>query len=133
MAISSRFEICADDYCDIYGVRVPGESHAITLEIVGKARLAKEIDDKLKQVQQDLKAVKTMQEEAHDIVKDVQGKDKITPKDVERIVEAEEKQKAINEKIGDSDDGLRKQIDKLQQLLKDNKMKDSEAQLRRRP
>jgi hypothetical protein len=126
---SVKVQVRADDYCDVYGVRVPGESHAITLMIVGKAELNKVIDDKLKQVQQDLKAVMKTQEAAHDIVKDVQTKDKVTPKDVERIVEAEQMQSTIKEKIDDADDGLRKQIEKLQQLLKDNKMKDSEAQL----
>jgi hypothetical protein len=122
--------VCADDYCDIYGSRTPASSHEVTLHIVSKTELAKVIDDKLKNIQQDVQKIRKMQKEAHDAVKEVEAKEKITEKDIERLVEAEQQQKAIQEQVGTPDDGLRKELDKLQQLLQDNKMKDSEAQMR---
>jgi hypothetical protein len=123
--------IAADDYCNVYGKRLPGYSHEVQLQIVSKAELTKAIDDKLKGFQQDIKKIENMEKEARDIVKDVEKKDKITAKDVERLVEAEQKQKEIRDLVGSTpEDGLRKELDKLQQLLKDNKMKDSEAQMR---
>jgi hypothetical protein len=125
-----NLRIGADDYCDVYGRRLPGFSHEVQLQIVSKGELAKVIDDKLKGFQQDLKKIEAMEKEANDIVKDVAKKDKITPKDVERLVEAEQKQKEIREIVGTPEEGMRKELDKLQHLLKDNKMKDSEAQMR---
>ncbi len=122
-------EVCADDYCDVYGSRPAGRSHQVKIQIVGKGELAKAVDEKLKQVRDELKQIQGSQKEALDIVKDVQNKDKVSDKDVERLVEAEAKQKQIEERVGTPDDGLRKELDKLQQLLKDNKMKESEAQL----
>ncbi len=123
--------ICADDYCDIYGSREPGRSHEIRFVIVTRGELSKVIDDKLKGIQQDVMKVRKMQKEALDIVKEIEGKEKITEKDVERVVEAEQLQKQIQDQVGNTpEDGLRQDLEKLQQLLKDNKLKDSEAQLR---
>lgn len=125
-----NLRIGADDYCDVYGKRQPGFSHEVQIQIVSKGELVKAVEEKLKGFQQDLKKIEAMQKEAHDIVKEIEKKDKITAKDVERLVEAEQKQKEIRDIIGTPEDGMRKELDKLQQLLKDNKMKDSEAQMR---
>ncbi len=126
-----NLRIGADDYCDVYGRRLPGFSHEVQLQIVSKGDLVKAVEDKLKGFQQDLKKVEAMEKEAHDIVKEVAKKDKLTAKDVERLVEAEQKQKEIRDIVGTPEEGMRKELDKLQQLLNDNKMKDSEAQMRR--
>jgi hypothetical protein len=120
-------EICADDYCDVYGIRRPGRSHQIKLQIVSKGELDKIVDEKLKAVQQDLAKIEKIQKNAFDIVKEVEQKDKIDQKDIERLVEAQMLQKQVQEQIGTPDDGLRQELDKLQQLLKDNKMKGKEA------
>ena len=47
-ANSELVEVCGDDYCDVYGLRLPGRSHTIKMTIVSKGELAKVIDDKLK-------------------------------------------------------------------------------------
>src|SRR5262249_73970 len=63
-------EVCGDDYCDVYGYRPPGRGvPQIVLKIVSKRELDKVVDDKLKQVQQDVKNVKELQEKAHDMIK----------------------------------------------------------------
>jgi len=46
-----KFEVCADDFCNIFGPREAGRSHEIIVRIVGKRELAKAIDDKLSDVQ----------------------------------------------------------------------------------
>jgi hypothetical protein len=121
-------EVGADDYCDVYGSRQPGRSHAVKLHVVSKGELEKVVGQKLKQVHEEIKQVQKEQKQSRDLVKEVQAKDKITEKDLERLEEAERLQKQIQEKVGDPEKGLRQELDKLQQMLKDNKMKDSEAQ-----
>jgi hypothetical protein len=122
-------QLCADDFCDIYGRREPGRSHEIELHIVGKFELARNVDDKLAEVQQQLKRLQKMQEQAAQAVKDVRGKDKITQKELDQVVEAEQTQKQIRERVGSQpDEGLRHELGKLQQMLRDNKMTDTEAQ-----
>jgi hypothetical protein len=122
-------DACADDYCDIYGTRPLGRSHQIKLQIVSKGELAKVIDEKLKQVQQEIVEIEKTQKAALDIVKEVEKNPKVSEKDIERLVEAEQLQKRVQDKVGTPDEGLRHELNKLGQLLKDNKMKDSEAQL----
>jgi hypothetical protein len=122
-------DVGADDFCDIFGPRQPGRSHQIELHIVGKFELAKAIDEKLAEAQQELVRIQKWQQEARDIVKEIQGKKEITGKDVDRIVEAEQLQRQIKDRVGNQpDEGLRAELNKLQNLIKDNKLRDTEAQ-----
>jgi hypothetical protein len=70
-----------------------------------------------------------MQEAALKAIKDVRSQDKVTQKEMDKVVEAEQIQKQIRERVGSQrDEGLRHELGKLQQLLRDNKMTDTEAQ-----
>jgi len=120
-------EACADDYCDIYGIRQPARSHQVKIQIVGKGELAKVIGEKLEGVQKNVEEIEKMQKAAHDLVKEIEKNPKVTEKDIEKIVEAEAATKQILEKVGNPDEGLRNDLAKLQQLLRDNKMQDTEA------
>ncbi|MCI0640135.1 MAG: hypothetical protein L0Y72_00555 [Gemmataceae bacterium] len=125
-------QIGADDFCDIFRARQPGRSHEIELRIVGKAEIARILDDGLAQAQQELVRVQQMQEEALNLVKDLLEKKKegkITQKELDQLIEAEQIQKQIQERLGQRpDEGLRNELNKLQQMIKDNKLPSSETQ-----
>src|SRR5439155_18643454 len=90
---------------------------------------AKNIDEKLAEAQQELFRIQKWQKEALDIVKELKGKKEADQKALDRLVEAEQLQRQIKERIGaQPEEGLRNEMQKLQQLLRDNKMKESEAQ-----
>ncbi|MCI0378307.1 MAG: hypothetical protein L0215_11925 [Gemmataceae bacterium] len=139
-ALKNRFQegesiilqIGADDFCDIFRSRQPGRSHEIELRIVGRAEIARILDDGLAQAQQELVRVQQMQEEALNLVKDLLEKKKegkITQKVLDQLIEAEQIQKQIQERLGQRpDEGMRNELNKLQQMIKDNKLPPSETQ-----
>lgn len=122
---------CADDFCDVFLSRVPGRSHEIELRIVGKRELARLLDDGLAQVQQEMVRLQKMQQEALDRVQDIRREEKNPKaKDLDQeLIEAEQKQKQILERIGrQENEGLRREINKLLQTIRDNKLPPSEVQ-----
>ena len=119
-------QACAQDFCNIIVPRQPGRSPALKLRIVGKGDLAKILDDGLGQAQQELVRIQKMQQEAIDLVKDI-DKAKEAQAKLDRLIEAEQVQKQIQERIGNRpDEGLREQLGKLDQLIKDNKLPPTE-------
>ncbi len=125
-------QACADDFCDVYLTRIPGRSHEIEIRIVGKGEIAKIIDEGLGEAQQELVRLQQMQEEALNLIKELQEKkanNQVTQKELEKLADAEQKQKQIQERIGNRpDEGLRNELAKLQQLIKDNKLPASDEQ-----
>jgi hypothetical protein len=122
-------QVCADDFCDVSVPREAGRSYEIELRIVGKFELAREVDEKLAEVQQQLVRLQKMQDDALKAVKEVQRKPKVTHKEVDQIIEAQQTQQQIHKRIGERpDEGLRHDLGKLHQLLRDNKLTDTEAQ-----
>lgn len=117
---------CADDFCNIIVPRQPGRSPEIELRIVSKSDLAKLLDEGLGQAQQELVRIQKMQQDAIDLVKQI-DKAKEPQQKLDRLVEAEQIQKQIQERIGNRpDEGLREQLGKLEQLIKDNKLPSTE-------
>ncbi len=117
---------CADDFCNIIVPRQPGRSPEIELRIVGKSELAKILDDGLGKAQQELVRIQKMQQEAIDLVKQME-KTKEPQQKLDRLIEAEQVQKQIQERIGNRpDEGLREELGKLDQLIKDNKLPPTE-------
>jgi hypothetical protein len=121
-------QACADDFNDVFFNIPPGRSHEVELRIVGRPELAKILDEGLAQVQQELVRVQQLQEDALKMVKEVQkNQAKPGPKDHDRLIEAEQLQKQIQERLGaKEDEGLRNELKKLQQLLRDNKLPQAE-------
>ncbi len=117
---------CGLDFCNIIVPRQPGRSPAVKLRIVGKSELARQLDEGLGQAQQELVRLQKMQQEAIDLVKDI-AKAKEPQQKLDRLIEAEQVQKQIQERIGNRpDEGLREQLGKLDQLIKDNKLPPTE-------
>lgn len=119
-------QACAQDFCNVIVPRQPGRSPALKLRIVGKSELAKQLDEGLGKVQQELTRIQKMEQDAIDLVKQL-DKAKEPQQKLDRLLEAEQLQKQIQERIGNQpDEGLRAELRKLDQLIKDNKLPPTE-------
>ncbi len=100
------------------------------MRIVGKTEIARLLDEGLGKAQQELVRVQQMQNEALNLVKEIQkNKGKVTQKDLDQLIEAEQLQKQVAERLGNRpDEGVRDELAKLQQLIKDNKVPSSAVQ-----
>lgn len=111
---------CADDFNDVV-TNPPGRSGEVELRVVSPKQLARIHDEKLSEIQQELLRLQRMQEEALNTVEQVQnnpGKE-----DYKKVVEAEQQQKQIRERVGmTKDEGLRGAVTRMQQALRDNEM-----------
>src|SRR5262249_21181817 len=105
-------------------------SHEVQIRIVGKGELAKILDEGLADAQQELLRVQQMQEDALNLAKEIQkNQDKAGQKERDQLAEAEQMQELVQERIvKTADEGLRKQLAKLNQLIKDNKLPASDVQ-----
>ena len=121
------------DFNDIVPFNPGGASHEIELRIIGKSELSKLLDEGMAEVQQKVVRAQQLQEEAMKLVKEVQNSKKAGPLQHEQILDAEQKQKQIQEQIGMKDDeGIRGDLNKLKQMLRDNKLPPSPMQDRLR-
>lgn len=118
----------ADDFCDIFSPRRAGRSVEVEIRIVSPDNLARELDDNLAQVQQELAVLKKMEDEAQKLLDEI-PKDKHDAKALDNAIEAAQKAKQVQERIGmKSDEGLRDKLEKMQQTMKDNKLSNPEMQ-----
>jgi len=122
-------QACADDFNNVVAFNQPGRTAEVALRIVSPKELAKKIDEDLGQIQQDLVRVQQMQQEAIAQVERIkEDKDKPGFRPNEAIAEAELQQRQIQARIGNTrEEGIRAEIDKLKQLLKDNKLPSSDV------
>jgi len=121
-------EVCAEDFCDISPNRQPGRSGQIELRIVSKPDLVKQSREKLQGVQDKLKAIEKEEKKALEVINDIKKLDKLTQDDKDRLVDAEQTQREVQEKIGKtSDQGLRRDLKELLQELRDNELKNTEV------
>jgi hypothetical protein len=122
-------QACADDFNDVAAYTIPGKSHEVELRIVSRGQLAKKLDEGLGQVQEELVRLQQMQDEALAKVKEIQdkiGKPGFRPN--QELIEVEQKQQQIQSRIGASkEEGLRAEIQRLKQILRDNKLPPSDV------
>jgi hypothetical protein len=123
-------QACADDFNNVVAFNQPGRSAEVALRIVSAKELAKKIDEDLGQIQQELVRVQQMQQEAIAQVERIkENTNKPGFRANEAIAEAEQKQRQIQARIGNTrEEGIRAEIDKLKHLLKDNKLPPSDVQ-----
>ena len=128
-------QACANDYNDVPAFPQPGRSHEIELKVVGKQGLAQVVDEQEAQVQQQLLKLRDLQDRA---IKKLIGVEqqwkatgKLRPEDAVELAEVEELQKDIRARIGEKkDEGLRGELAQFEQMLKDNKLPNSEVRKR---
>jgi hypothetical protein len=120
----------ADDFNNVAAFPNPGRSQEVELKIVGKPKLDRIVDDGLSQVQEELVRLQKMQNEALETVKNIQeNKDKPGFPINQKIAEVEQSQKQIQARIGSNrEEGLRAEVSKLKQMLRDNKLPPSDIQ-----
>ncbi len=125
-------QVAADDFCDLFPDRPPGRSHEFELRIVSKEEIARNLDDGLAKAQQEIVRLQKMQEEANNLIKAVQKKNagnKVTKREIDELIEAEQIQKQIQERLGQQlRRRTREELAKMQQSIKDNKLPPSKVQ-----
>lgn len=121
-------QAAADDFCDVFTPRLAGRSHEVEIRIVSPDDLARELDQDLAQVQQELAALKKIEDEAQKLLDEI-PKDKHDQKSLDQAVEAAQKVKQVQERVGARpDEGLRDKLGKMMQTMKDNKLPSSDMQ-----
>jgi hypothetical protein len=125
-------QACADDFNNVVAHHTPGRSVEVELRIVGRQALAGILDEAQGKIQQDLLRIREWQEKALKKVIEAQQQQKATGKlrqeDVDGLVEAEQLQKQIQARVGTTkDEGLRAELRRLEQMIRDNRLPPSGA------
>jgi hypothetical protein len=128
-------QACAHDFNDVVAFNVPGRSPVIELRIVSKQQFQAGVDDVQAKLKDELIRLREMQAKAQEKVvaaeQQWRATGKLRPEDAVEVAEAEQLQKEIQARIGqDPDKGLRGEIAKLRQDLRDNKMQRTGAEER---
>jgi hypothetical protein len=127
-------QACADDYDDVSSGKEPGRSHEVEIRIVGQNALELLINQAQARVQQELLILKQRQQDATKKVNDVQQHLKqagnLTPEDLDQLLQAEEAQREIRDHIGDKKEGLRADVERIRQTLRENPLPRSGSEKR---
>jgi hypothetical protein len=122
-------QACADDFDTVNPNKEPGASHEVEIKIVDRNRFELALDQEQGKIQQEILRQRERQRE---VLKQVQAfKNKIdkgekpTPEDQRALIEAERQQGVIQDKIGTPKEGLRAEVGKLLETLKQNGMQNS--------
>lgn len=126
-------QACALDFNNLSPYLVPGRSAEIELKVVGRHELAAQLDEAQARIQQELVRLREWQNKALKNVIQAEeqwrGTGQLKPEDIQQLVEAEQLQKQIQARVGTTkDEGLRAEIDRLQQMVKDNKLPPTAAE-----
>jgi len=119
-------QLCADDFDDVSVDKEPGRCHEIELRIVSRNALDVILNQEETRVQQDLVRLEKLQQEAKQKVAQTQEElrknGRLQPDDVSRLLDAEQQQQQIRERIGDAQEGLRSEVARILDALKNNKL-----------
>jgi hypothetical protein len=122
-------QMCADDYCDVFTPRLPGRSTAIEMRIVSDDELAQQNENMMAELKKDLDGIRKIEAEAKDELDKLPKDQKPDAKVLDDLIEAGQKLKAAQERIGlKNDEGVREKLEKMQQSMKDNKVSNPEMQ-----
>jgi hypothetical protein len=130
-------QACAEDFNDVPAHPAAGRSAVIELHVVSPQTLAAQLDEAQSKLRQELVRLREWQEKALRQVLSAeqqrQATGQLRPEDVEGLVEAEQLQRQIQARIGlTPQQGLRGDIRRLEQLLRDNRLPPSGARDRLR-
>jgi hypothetical protein len=117
-------QACADDYDDVSAGKEPGRSHEVEIRIVSQNALELIVNRAQAKVQQELVILKKLQQEATKKVNDVQQRlrqtGQLSPEDLDQLLQAEETQRQVRDQIGDKKEGLRSEVERIRETLRDN-------------
>src|SRR5262249_11653539 len=124
-------QACADDFDDIAVDKQPGRSHEVELRIVSAGTLDTLLNQAQAQLQQALVRLREQQREARSKVepteKQWRQKGSLSPEDVDKLLQAEQLQQQIRGRIGSNQEGLRAEVAKILQTLRDNQLRRSDT------
>jgi hypothetical protein len=117
----------ADDFDDVSVDKLPGRSHEIEIRIIGRTALDIALNKDQAKIQQELVKLREQERDALGKVSaaepDWKRQGKLTPEEVNQLIQAEQLQQQIRERIGETkEDGLRAEVAKLLETLKDNQV-----------
>jgi hypothetical protein len=117
-------QACADDFDDVSVFKEPGRSAEIELHIVSRQVLDDILNRAQTQVQEELLRLRKEQQEASDRVVGPKIRwektGKLRPQEVDQLLQAEQMQQQIRARVGDKEEGLRGEVSRILQSLKDN-------------
>jgi hypothetical protein len=119
-------QLAADDFDDVSWDKGPGRSYELELHIVGASALEAQLNRDQTSIRQNLLRLQQWQREARDKVaeakKNREAAGKLSPDDVDRVIQAEQLQQQIRSRIGDEKEGLRAEVNRVRQAQRDNKL-----------
>ena len=122
-------QAAADDFDDVTFNKQPGLSHEVEIHIVDRNALEIELNREQAKVQQELLRLREKEREALKLVTEVENKlkkgEKLTEEDLAKLLQAEQAQQQLHERIGDDKEGLRAEIARLLQTLKQTQLQNS--------
>ncbi len=125
---------CADDFDNVTLDKKSGRSHEVELRIIGRPALDAALNQAQAQLQQDLLKLREQQREAQKKVAEAQKQwrntGKLRPEDVENLLQAEQLQQQIRGRVGNRQEGLRSEVGRILQTLRDNHLPRSGTQER---
>lgn len=117
--------VAATDFDDVTLFKQPGRSHEVEIQVVGLSHLDMLLQQAQLQLRNEFLQMKESQREARARVVDAlrQAKEgKLRPEDLEKLIQAEQLQQQIRARINSPDDGIRAEMNRLKQLIRDNKL-----------
>src|SRR5205807_5039718 len=107
------------------------------IRIIGREGLELVLTQEQAKVQQDLVRLREKEREAIRKVREIENRlrkgEKLTPDDLAQLLQAEQLQQQIRERVGDDKEGLRAEVARLLRTLKQNGLENSAARDRMEP
>jgi hypothetical protein len=125
---------CADDYDDVNPNKEQGHSPEIEIHIVGRNALEIVLNQEQANIQQELLRLREKQREALQKVTETENHlkkgEKLSGDDQEKLLQAEKTQQEIRERVGNEKEGVRSDVKRILDSLKQNGMQKTAAQER---
>lgn len=120
-------QACADDFDDVTVNKEPGRSHEIELRVVSRNALEAALNNAQAHIQQELLRLQQQQQDAIQKVigpeaqwRNNQGK--LQPQHLDELIQAEQTQQQIRARVGTKQEGLRAEVARVLQAIKDNQL-----------
>jgi hypothetical protein len=127
-------QACAEDFDDVTVGKKPGRSHEVEIRIVGPTALDITLNELQGEIQQELVRLQKQQQQALEKVIPAEthwrNKGELLPKHLDELIQAEQIQQQIRARVGTKQEGLRAEVARVLQALRDNHLPRSGTQER---
>ena len=118
-------QACADDFDDVAVGKKPGRSEQVEIHIVGRVALDISLNEAQSRVQQELLRLQKLQQDALEKTVPIESQwrsnnGRLQPKELDALVQAEQLQQQLKARMGLEDEGIRAEIARILQTLRDN-------------